>query len=255
MIMQQQVTEEEIKRIREATWFDPISNQDVTPIVKIREEEIFGVYPYNSRYIVGSMGTIYDRELNRVIVHCIDDLIYVNLTDGKHLVKEMVALTFKEGFNPDKHRVTPMYYSKPSYYLNNMRIVNDGPIGRYPSLFEPYMVEKICQMMSNGMSNEQITQELGLEWSKPLKDFFTGLRCRRIYTDISDRYPNIPTVNKKAMSEEQAEQIYLLSMEGKRPREIAELTGLEYTSSFASAVSRIKKGKIFPNVYQKYNQQ
>ena len=257
------INEEELLKIKTAKIRH--KGGDLTTVAYYDNEQ-FAVYLPNPRYVIGSNGTYYDRISERILPstekedHDAKSIYMLNsmrMDDGSMrqvYVQRVMAEAFIPGFDPQTMVVKFKDKDSTNIHLSNLYTVNKGDTIGY-SRFTDAEIHNICSMMNQGMSNKQIAIQLGLEFDKSIMDTFSKLRHKRIYPEIVSQYPNISHSNKRPLTEEQADMIYRLAVAGNSAREIANQMGIEFTNSFMVTVSKIKKGLVFPSVYQKYNQQ
>lgn len=114
------------------------------------------------------------------------------------------------------------------------------------------VIEKICELLSQGYDSKYIAEALGTKLTRKLSASISGIRTKKIFTDISSKYPNIDRVNKRCLTEEQVSKMLELYISGMKGPEIAKTLGMTYDSSFATTMSKLKKGIVFQDVYKKY---
>ncbi len=102
-------------------------------------------------------------------------------------------------------------------------------------------IRRICELIQDGKRNKEISEITGCHF-----DYISGIRNRNINKDISKEYI-FPTVMKR-QNENEIRQICELIQDGKRNKEISEITG--YSDA---VVSKVRNGRSYIDISKDYD--
>ena len=128
----------------------------------------------------------------------------------------------------------------------------------FNSKYSDEFIHQICNLMSQGYSNDQILQLLNIDQKeyKSIRKLFTKIRTRATHTDISDNYPNIILTQKhKTFDDDTVRRICELFQQNPNLmyKEVIEILGLEPSRASEKALSRIKTRDGYTDISIDYN--
>ena len=178
--------------------------KNLCPVVFV--DEHFEPHPKYPRYLVSNYGRVYDTKLEFMktprrrkgsyVIHHIN-------TAPKHFSKisahRLVMETFEPIENENEMVVNHKDLNKWNNKLENLEwvtprentlhAIKNGAMAKCPtpkhSIAE---VEKTCQLLENGLSYDEICDEMGYEKSFVNKKFLSGIKNHKKWKKISNKY-------------------------------------------------------------------
>jgi molybdopterin-guanine dinucleotide biosynthesis protein A len=134
------------------------------------------------------------------------------------IMKEFNTDSMSEGY------IRIIRYCSPIYQPELWKIVKEYK-DRFPNRTNRHStetIEKICSGLNRGLRASEIAEEVGLTNDKKFRALLSRIRSKLIYTEISDKYAGINSINNgKIITSVLAEKIYVMSHQGYKPAEIA----------------------------------
>lgn len=126
----------------------------------------------------------------------------------------------------------------------------------FNSIYTDEFIDTICNLMNQGLSNNQIFEVLNLEKTRQLEKLFGKIRQRRTHLDISSKYPNITMTQKyKHFDDDTAHKICALFEQNPNIsyEEVINILGLQPGRQTKKALSRIKMRDGYNHISYFYN--
>lgn len=126
----------------------------------------------------------------------------------------------------------------------------------FNSIYTDEFVDSICNLMNQGLSNNQIFEALNLEKTQQLRRLFQKLRSKVTHPHITSKYPNIALTQKfKHFDDETIHRICeLFELYPTMPyKEVINILGLESGRQIEKALSRIKMRQCYTDISCLYN--
>lgn len=179
-------------------------NKNLCPVVF--NDEHFEQHPKYPRYLVSTYGRLYDTKLEFMktprrrkgsyVTHHIN-------TAPKHFSRigahRLVMETFEPIENENEMVVNHKDLNKWNNKLENLEwvtpqentihAIENGAMAKCPTpKHSTFEVEKVCQLLENGSSYDEICDELGYEKSFENKRFLCSIKTRSAWNKISKKY-------------------------------------------------------------------
>ena len=168
-----------------------------------RKDEVFKVYPFNHTYMISNYGRVYCTR-GYLVTPFISRNGYVEckIDEQNMLVHRLVMLTF--AFTPkykdlDGNRIdgvkTNNYIKNLEWCSRKQNIIHSIQSGltrigeRHPNATHTNdEIKFICKLLEDGKSTKEISEILGIPYSKNLIKFISKIRCGYLWKSISKNY-------------------------------------------------------------------
>lgn len=245
--------------------------------------EIFKRLLYNNiphpDYLISNYGRVYSCRTNIFlkVQNTPDDYEQIKTSENGVpfwiRIHRAVMCTFCPIINPYAYTVDHYDGNHHNNYIGNLRwltaidnvkegyrmgYINNRGDNNPLSIFTEKEVHKICQLLEQKMTYNEILEELNVDKNKDiklLKKAIYSIMCRATYTYISEYY-NFERYDMTSYSyKNKVDTICRLLSEGKSKEEICSIFNIpnEDKNSFKSYLSGLLRGKYFKDISIKYN--
>ena len=146
-------------------------------------------------------------------------------------------------------------YCNPKYQPELWEIVKDYK-DKFPDRtkrnFTDEQIDIMFEYLNIHAKPPVIAEALGIPDDRKLRITLSQIRQGKIKPEKLKDYPNITKENRRTLTEEEADRIWILKKQGLTARQISEAIGLEWKYSFPTTVNQIMKGETFPNIKEKH---
>ena len=250
-------------------------------VIVYNDNEEFRIHPKYNSYAISNFGRVYSFIRNKQLNLHLDKKGYERaMIEGQsYPVHRLVLETFAPCSNSNELQVNHIDCNKTHniYYPNdnkksNLEWVTPAQnvahaikyghrglplIGEtHPShIYTDSQVYKICELIaSNKYSNRQIAEQLGIEYTNSIKYIISGIRQKKCWKHISDKFPEIKVkYNRNTYEESEIYKICeLLSSNKYTTKQIAEQLGRECNSTFQCMITNIRNKKRWKHISDKF---
>lgn len=222
-----------IRTIRERVYPDLIINKDGYYDIRLRCNN-GRLKTYRHHRLVGSAFCVQMHETHNIINHIDSDRLNNDFRNLEWCTQQM---NVQHAYNKGR------MHAKPGEKHFN-------------SIYTDEFVDTVCNLMNQGLSNNQIFEVLNLEKTIQLQKLFGKIRQRRTHLDISSKYPNITMTQKyKHFDDDTVHKICVLFEQYPTMsyKEVINILGLQPGRQTEKALSRIKMRDCYTDISCLYN--